>query len=349
MKRITLIILIIGSLTTGLFAQTQNFDYNDLKSSFKSFADAVAPVLPFNAAVGLNWSDAYIGQLLAVPPHFGVGITAGVTTIPFSSMDAVFTKFSIALPPGFDFIEKYGLPFPAYTADVRIGGFILPFDIGLKFGYLPPDVFKELPFKANYLFFGGDIRFAILKERFLLPAVSIGAGYSFLKGGVGVPGLLGGNIALTNFEVTNPIDNTTTTYDLSLQDPSLNFDWQTQVFDLKLQASKNLFIITPYAGLGASYGISSAGGGLTTKLLLNGVEITPEQIQEIEAAFKLAGEPVPDLSAGGIIVSNSVQGLSVRAYGGVSLNLLILKLDFTGMYNFTGNNYGATVNLRFQL
>ncbi len=349
MKRITLIILIIGLLTTGLFAQTQ-FSYDDLKSSFKNFAEAVAPVLPFNAAIGLNWSDAYIGQLLAVPPHFGVGISAGVTTIPFKSMDAVFSKFSITLPKEFDFIEKYGLPFPAYTADVRIGGFILPFDIGLKFGYLPPEVVKELPVKVNYLFFGGDVRFAVLKERFFIPAVSIGAGYSFLKGGVGVPGLLGGNIALTNFTVTNPIDKTTTTtYDLSLQDPSLNFDWQTQVIDFKLQASKNLFIITPYAGLGASYGISSAGGGLTTKLLLNGTEITPAQIQEIEDAFKLAGEPVPDLSAGGILVSNAVQGFSVRAYGGVSLNLLILKLDFTGMYNFTGNTYGATVNLRLQL
>ncbi len=348
MKRITLIFLIILSLTTGLSAQTQ-FSYDDLKSSFKSFAEAVAPVLPFNAAIGLNWSNAYIGQLLAVPPHFGVGVSAGVTTIPFKSMDYVFSKFNITLPSELDFIKKYGLPFPAYTADVRIGGFILPFDIGLKFGYLPPELLKARPVKVDYLFFGGDVRLAILKERFFIPAVSIGAGYSFLKGGVGVPGLLGGNIALTNFDVTNPVTNTTTTYNLSLKDPSLNFDWQTQVIDFKLQASKNLFIITPYAGLGASYGISGAGGGLTTKLLLNGVEITPAKIQEIEAAFKAAGEPVPDLSAGGILVSNSVQGFSVRAYGGVSLNLFILKLDFTGMYNFTGNNYGATVNLRLQL
>jgi len=348
MKKTIFLIIIISVIATGaVFAQTY-FEYDEISTSFQEFADAVAPILPFNAAIGLNWSDAYIGQFLAVPPHFGFGVSAGVTTIPITSMNKVLDAFSITLPAELSFINDYGFPFPAYTADLRIGGFILPFDVGLKFGYLPKELVKDLPVNIDYLFVGADLRYAVLKEHLLIPAVSIGVGYSFLKGGVGVPGLLGGDITLSSFEVPNTSGGKDT-HNISLTDPSLSFNWQTQIIDFKAQVSKSLLIITPYAGLGASYGISNAGGGLTTKLLLDGTEITDDQITEINDAFTAAGETPPDLSAQGIIVSKDVQGFSVRAYGGLSLNLLILKLDFTAMYNFTGGSYGGTVNLRFQL
>jgi len=348
MKKIILLTVIITVLATGaVFAQTTK-DFTDISDSFTEFAGAVAPILPFNAAIGLNWSDAYIGQLLAVPPHFGFGVSAGVTTIPIASMKPVLDAFSITLPPELDFINDYGLPFPAYTADVRIGGFILPFDVGLKFGYWPQDLFKNLPVNLDYLFLGADLRYAILKDHLLIPAVSVGVGYSYLKGGVGVPGLLGGDITLTSFDVPNTSGGTDT-HTLSLTDPSLDFNWQSQVIDFKVQVSKSLLIITPYAGLGASYGISNAGGGLKTQLQLDGADITDSDINDINTAFTLAGQTPPDLSAQGIIVSKDVQGFSVRAYGGLSLNLFVLKLDLTGMYNFTGGSYGATVNLRFQL
>ena len=52
------------------------------------------------------------------------------------------------------------------------------------------------------------------------------------------------------------------TYTFTFQNPTFNFFWNTNVIDAKVQVSKNLFIITPYIGLGASYGISNAGGGL---------------------------------------------------------------------------------------
>ncbi len=350
MKRIIIALLLTIVLVTGVFAQSPTYD--EMVTAFSGFADAIAPVLPFNASVGLNWSDAFIGKLFRIPPHLGVGVTVGVTTIPFKSMETVIDTFNITIPPELSFLQKYGLPLPAYTAEARIGGILLPFDIGLKLGILPEELLKQqgLPFSAEYLLFGADVRLSILKERFLIPGISIGAGLNYLQGGVGLTGLMGGDITLTQFDVPDATaPDGFVTHTLSLSDPSLKFNWNTTVFDFKVQVSKSLLILTPYAGLGASIGGSKAGGGLFTELLLDGSPITDQQIQEINDAFAAAGETPPDLSTTGIQVSSEVQGWSVRAFGGVSLNLLILRIDLTGMYNFTGNSYGVTGNVRIQL
>ena len=52
------------------------------RAIFQTFATAAASSLPLETSVGLNWSDAYIGQF----PHFGIGLTVGAATIPFSAV-----------------------------------------------------------------------------------------------------------------------------------------------------------------------------------------------------------------------------------------------------------------------
>ena len=142
MKKIFLILLIL-IMPVGLFAQS-NFDYaSQFENVFEGFAGGVAGALPLNSTIGLNWSDAYIGQLFEMPPHFGVGLTVGVSTIPYSAIVGVLDTFGIKgdleSEPGFQYIQQFGLPFPAYAFDARIGGFIFPFDLGFKFGFLPRD------------------------------------------------------------------------------------------------------------------------------------------------------------------------------------------------------------------
>ena len=39
----------------------------------------------------------------------------------------------------------------------------------------------------------------------------------------------------------------------------------------------------------------------------------------------------------------------MRLYGGVSVNLFIVKIDVTGMYDLLGGNYGLTLGTRIQL
>ena len=122
---------------------------------------------------------------------------------------------------------------------------------------------------------------------------------------------------------------------------------QSNVIDIKLQASKSLLIITPYAGLGYAYGWSKAGGGIAAgDVLYGGNPITQADIDAINAALAAVGESELDVSADGFLVSSDAKGGAFRAFGGLSVNLFILKLDLNGMYNFNTSSLGASANVR---
>ena len=179
----------------------------------------------------------------------------------------------------------------------------------------------------------------------LRPDVSVGAGYNFLSGAVSIAGLLDSNITINNFEVPGDA-----TYTLALTNPDLTFAWETNVIDLKIQASKRLLFFRPFVGAGASTGFARAGGGLDTALLLNGSPPTQQQLDDIVAFFEAANQPVPDLTADGIRVAPVSQtGWSFRAFGGIGLQLLFIKVDVLGSYDINSGAYGLTGNLRFQL
>ncbi len=324
-------------------------DYmTELKPAFDDFAQDMADVLPFNAVIGLGWSDAYIGQF----PRFGVGVTVGATTIPFESVKTVLDAFSITLPAQFSYVQQCGFPVPAYTIEARIGGFAIPFDIGLKVGYVPDDLMRQmgLSLSLQYLLAGADVRFAILRDKGLLPALSLGAGYSFMKGSLSVPGLMSGDIDIGNFQVPDGSGGFTT-HSLRLTDPSLNLSWDTNVIDVKAELSKTLLIFTPYLGAGVMFAVGShAGGGVRSSLLLDDSTPTQSQIDEIIQAFIDAGQTPPDLSTTGIIVQKAAPvGWAGRVFGGFSVNLLVLRLDLGAQYSFPGGSYGASANLRVQL
>ncbi|MFW6363022.1 MAG: hypothetical protein ACOC0D_04170, partial [Spirochaeta sp.] len=68
-----------------------------ITEGFVSFAEEISGALPFNTMIGLQWSDAHIGQLMSVPPKFGIGTAVGFTTIPLSALESAteaFTGFS---------------------------------------------------------------------------------------------------------------------------------------------------------------------------------------------------------------------------------------------------------------
>jgi len=147
-------------------------------------ASTLSATLPFNSTLGLNWSDAYIGQLLGVPPHFGVGVSAGATTVQADEIKTLLTTLGVDTG-AFPRI----VPIPAAVAEARIGGFLLPFDIGVKGGYIPPDLGKTIKdatggLNLDYLAAGADLRFALIKGNLLLPRVSLGVGVNYMKGGL---------------------------------------------------------------------------------------------------------------------------------------------------------------------
>ena len=310
-----LVVLLILGISFSGFAQMQAL--STLQSGVAAFSKTLAESLPFNSTLGLNWSDAYIGQLLGVPPHFGVGISLGFTTMDLPIIKEMASLLGYSLP-----INIGKLIFPAYTAEGRIGGFILPFDVGLKVGYLPPVGLFD--FDINYLLVGADIRYALLEGNVILPKISFGVGINYFSGGIGH------NIGGTkNFNTGGGT--------VTVNGPDLNLKWDTTSLDFKAQISKSFLIITPYLGIGGSYAWSSAGYELKGN-------ISPTDVLAIKSFF-----PNIDVDENGMSSMINDSAFSFRLFGGFSINLTVFKIDFTGLYNFRDTNFGGSLGFRFQL
>ena len=328
--------------TPGCHAQT--LDYADFADAFQGFADEVANTLPATAGVGGSWSPAYIGQF----PHFGVGVSLGGMFLPYEAVKPVVDGLGVAssIP---DQLKTYGVPFPAIAADARLGGFILPFDVGVKFGFIPEKaktLFSD-EVTADYLLAGVDARLRLVEGRGVLPTVSAGAGYNFMRGTIGV----------ADVKFSETIDITSVMgaagyatgggeiYELIITDPDLAFSWDTHTIQGKAQASWNLAILTPHVGLGAAYGFSNAGGGLFSSLAYNtNTAVTFSQVQD---AFDSFGYPIPTVD--GLEITSDANGWSFWVYGGTAFNIFFIKLDLSAMYNFLSGTYGASANVRIQL
>ncbi|MDR3122611.1 MAG: hypothetical protein LBU16_02385 [Treponema sp.] len=304
-------------------------DLVDLQKTAGEFSGALAQSLPFNAALGLNWADAYIGMFLpSFPPHFGAGIALGYTTVNFEAFDDLLRQFGLSVPGGFDLGQ---MALPAYVAEARIGGFILPFDVGLKFG-----AFENLggsSASVDYLLAGGEFRYAVVngKENLLLPNVSVGVGLNYLSG------RFTGSQSSLSFSYGGTSGST-----LDLSNLEVGLQWETLALDFKAQVSKSFLIITPYAGLGASHAWSKAGYAVEAAM-------TGLNEAAINNGLKEAGTEAIDFSEKGFSTILEETGWNFRAFGGLSVNLALFRLDFTGLFNFLDGNYGVTVGGRLQI
>jgi hypothetical protein len=338
MKKMLLAAILLAALTGAAWAQV---DYATFQADFQAFADAVANSLPVSASIGLNWSHAYIGQF----PHFGVGVSVGGMFIPYETIEPIVTTLGVesSIPQE---LKTYGVPFPTIAAGARLGGFGLPFDMGFKFGMIPEEA-KDLfssSVTADYFLIGGDVRLPVVMGKGLVPTISIGGGYTFLRGQIGI----------TDVSPSEVIDITAlmqpgyggSNHYLTITSPDLYFSWDTHTIEAKAQASWNLFLLTPSIGIGAAYGISNAGGGLNSTLNYTNVG-SAATFADVQSVFAGYGYPIP--TAAGIEVSSAANGWSFWVFGGTAINLFFVKIDLAAMYNFLNGDYGGSVNVRVQL
>lgn len=332
MKRIVLISM-MALAAAGAWAQ----DLGTFQAGFETFATDMAATLSYNATIGNNWSDAYIGQL----PHFGVGLAVGFTAVPAESLKAFFSSMGETIPTE---LEKVGLPIPAAALSAKIGGIILPFDFGVKAMVLPPEATSALSAQgiaADYKLFGGNVRVGLVKEGILYPDVSFGAGYNRLMGSILMP------VDMTTPSFTYDTGSYSGTIDIT--NPKLNLEWVTDSFDFTLEVSKKVLFIRPFAGLGYSLGKSSVLGGLAAELEHNGNPVSPEDWEILKADLTTAGFDVSSLSADGFLFSATNADPVLRVYGGLSLNLFFLNLDLQGIYVPKTKGLGANAMIRVQL
>jgi hypothetical protein len=261
--------------------------------------------------------------------------------MPYEAVKPVFDMLSVTLPSELDFMQTYGVPLPAATIDARIGIPMLPLDIGLKIGFIPEQVQALMgSVQADYFIAGGDLRYAILQDKGMVPALSVGVGYSYLKGGVEVAGLMAGQ----QVDVSAIMGHADNTDYLIFSDPTVAFTWQSHVIEAKVQISKNLLIFTPHAGLSAAYALgSTVGGGLLSVVTTSGATLA-----EIQAAFEANGQTAPT-DQGFVVYADAPAGWAFRVFGGTSINLLFLRLDLDANWNVLTGSYGGNVNLRFEM
>jgi hypothetical protein len=340
-KTIPIAILItVAVLAAPVFADDTIENLDTFTSSFEDFSETFAGALPLNALIGLNWSDAYIGQLLAVPPHFGVGVTTGFTTIPTSAFDALLNDLGVSTGKGIGGIGAAGLVLPGYAIDARIGGIGAPFDVGAKVGILPGVTIGDL--ETEYTNVGFDVRYALLDGGVVMPKVSIGAGYSYLNGRIAMP--LGPNEAT----ITSVDDSTTggnDNYRLVLEDPTVAYEWEANVFDLKAQISKSFVVVEPHFGLGASYAMVSADTGIDAGIV---VQDSGGTTLAGVSPGDIAGEG-SDVSSNGISVGTEETLFAYRVFGGASFNMVLLRVDLGLSYSINSGAWGATLGGRVQL
>ena len=325
MKKLGLILMLILLAFT---VSAQDYNIDQIEKSFETFADETARALPMMAGMGLNWNDAYMGMF----PRFGVGLTTGAVFIPMKAFEDVY---DLTGDDTLDDMPGIGIPMPMYSIDGRIGIPILPMDVGLKVGVLNPRDILDIT--VNYSMFGGDVRYAVLEGNPLFPELSVGVGYTHMSGAISAP------IPAQTMDISGyaggAIGN-----ELVVSDSDMLFDWSANVFDFKVQASKKLLLLNLSAGLGYSYGITTAGGGITNgSVSVDNVTITDEQIDQLE---DLTGVSI---DKEGVMISSDVNGGALRLFGGVGLNFPLVKLDFGLNYGLATGTMGLTSNVRLQL
>ncbi len=125
-----------------------------------------------------TYADAFIGKLFpSSPAHFAFGIEGGITSLDFKKLSETGKILDFDSIP----VKMY---FPTISLNAKLGGFILPFDIGLSFFTFDTNKLTAFPADSIIEFFslGGELRYAILTGKKFLPKFSIGAGYFFSKG-----------------------------------------------------------------------------------------------------------------------------------------------------------------------
>jgi len=241
MKKILSIALALTLAVSALSAQT-TAAWTAIDTQLTTFLNSLNKSAPDNAVSTGTWSDAYIGQIISVPPHFGIGASAGLVPLDVTNLAGpIGTISGMTLP-----ITSFVLP--TYAIEGRIGGFILPFDLGVHVGVIPSTDLFGTGIRLDFLNYGADVRYALLKENILLPNLSVGAGYYHVAGSLGY-----------TFNM-DAAQNLVDSYGLNatIADIPLKVGFTSEVIEARVQLSKSLLIATPFVGVAANLSFSDA-------------------------------------------------------------------------------------------
>ena len=189
-----------------------------VNSGMADFSKQLAIAVPQAATQQNVWADAYIGQLFpSVPPHIGGGFNMGLTHIDTSGIAKAAKELNIKN-------VKDDYYYPVFTADIRFGGVLLPFDFDIavmKTGKISTDKIPGANLDVDFFTIGADFRYALLEGGLVMPKLSVGLGYFYNQGSFGC--------------------------DSSYA--KANVDYKIQTMYVQAQLSKQILMFTPFVGL----------------------------------------------------------------------------------------------------
>lgn len=288
--------------------------YTTTVNGLNDFSDIMLDVVP-NTQIQQNvWANAWIGHILP-KPNLGFGINAGVSKLDLKPLitvaDALGMKDGSSIPET--------LVMPTITADVRVGGFILPFDVGFTAMSIDANTIKPIGKKLDPAYFdffmlGGDVRYAILKGGLLRPKLSVGLGGYYTKGNFGVE--QDGSRAQLDFDTTSIV--------------------------LSTQASIKLLCLVPFVGAR----VMMSKSNVDWKVHANWASILNTNNSNIEKALSYGFLP-SDFSDG--VSSKFTNHIRPVLYGGFAIDMMVVDLTFSASYDVVSKIPSGAVSLRLAL
>ena len=289
--------------------------------------------------------DAFIGKLFpSVLPHLSVGINASVTPVKSDFLTNNVKQISSVVADmlaevgattgktfAFDFPFPEQLPYPAASVSARVGGLVLPFDVGL-WGITTGQIFhgKSIAgspvFDFDYTAFGADVRYAVLEGLGVFPKISVGAGYQFVRQNIGIA--FAKDVAI-DFED----DDGNKYHGDGRMDSGFNLKVDTHTIFGQIQVSKTLLIVTPYLGLKALFTTSNSAYDWKYECSLNETKINA----------------LSDGASKSYTHSFSEVGIQTQIFGGLSLNLAIFQTSFNAAYNFSSKMFTGSLGMNLKL
>lgn len=281
--------------------------FEDTVGNINNFCDDLVDVIPNTQGIQNIYADAWIGKLIP-GAHFGAGVNAGASSIDISAIKKTAQAMDIDTK---DIPDTFG--FPTISADLRIGGIFLPFDIGvavMKFDSSKASAVEKAidPMNFDYCVFGGDFRYAILKGGMFKPKVSIGAGYYYTNGSVGI----------SNDQAS----------------ASLNFTSESYI--LEAQASCKLLFLVPFVG---------------TKMIYSKTNIDWKVDAKWNRIFDSTAPDYAEMLSVGILPSHfsgesSGSGLHPQVFGGVGFDFFIMSATVSAAYDIKSKIISGAVSAR---
>jgi hypothetical protein len=322
------------------FAQ-QPLTLSELSSDLSELAPDMAGASAFMSTIGLNWADAYIGQLVDIPPHWGIGFTLGATTLKLDNLNTLIGKFGYESDKGFG--SKQLLP--AYIIETRLGGLKgAPFDIGVKWGWLPytPLFADSINYEVNV--YGLDFRWQLFQDRFYFPSISIGLEIDRATGGL----RRAGSLTVTR----NGSD------DIIINGGTAGVVWDAWVFDLKLTVSKKFWQprLTIFGGLRLGAAITKTGyqftdggsisiGGTSLSDMSDNQRTSLQSALQSEAGNNTTFEVTEDSITGWI----DAIGFDFSIYEGISIRFTnMTNLTLSLMADIIHFEVGANISFKYQ-